>query len=271
MTCRKMLLGVLMVLLVAGCAAPTPSRPQSVAPAASAPAVSAPAATATRARQGQVRPTQTVTSAVTATALPSATRSPAPTATATLAPTATATPVKVTGAVNPVAAVTRASGVLLALDARKYPSPALLGPENNATYHVSQPVVHFAWSPTPTDLLKFGQMPGCVSDAVNFRRAFESYQLVIRSLDGTRPDQARWTDNNPSFDLNLTTVPAGRYAWTVNVVTLCESYVVGQRHDTHPLYENRNSDPAYHPSTLQTTLVGAVSPWSATRSINWVP
>ena len=164
-----------------------------------------------------------------------------------------------------------ASGVLLSLDPRKYPTPIQLAPDNNVTYHVAQPIVHFAWSATPTDLMTFGQTPGCVSDATNFRRALESYQLIIHSLDTPRADQVQWTDNGTTFDLNLTTVPQGRYSWSVNVVTLCESYVVGQRDDTRPTVKAHSSDPAFHKSTLQRAYLRPVSPTSATRIINWVP
>jgi len=151
-------------------------------------------------------------------------------------------------------------GVLLPLNPRKYAAPALLTPDNNATYHVAQPVVHMAWSATPTDLMTFGQTPGCVSDATNFRRAFESYQLIIHSLDAKRADQVQWNENNPTFDLNLTTLPAGHYSWSVSVVTLCESYIVGQRNDTKT-----------QKSTLQRAFLAPASPTSATRVINWVP
>jgi hypothetical protein len=201
--------------------------------------------------------------------LPTPTPQPLPTATATAASSsagvALANPQTVSVAPG------GASGVLLSLNPKKYPAPVLLTPDNSATYHVAQPVVHFAWSATPTDLMTFGQTPGCVSDATNFRRAFESYQLVIHSLDGTRPDQVQWTDNGTTFALNLTTVPQGRYSWTVNVVTLCESYVVGQRNDTLPRGKMRYDDPTYHKSTLQTTYLGPVSPTSAVRIVNWVP
>jgi len=284
MNWRNAILFGLILVIVTGCSsggpAPaivgaTPTR-ESTGANATARAQIAATATAAAARPAQaapVRPTATATVAATATATaaPTATPTSVPTVlpTATTAPTSAAVaPANPSG--NPPT-IGLSSGTLLALNARKYPAPTLATPGDNTTYHVSQPVAHLAWSPTPTDLLKFGQMPGCTSDAVNFRRAYESYQLIIHSLDATRPDQVQWTDNNPSYDLNLTTVPAGRYAWTVNVVTLCESYVVGERHDTRPLYDNRNTDPAYHQSTLQTTLVGAVSPWSATRIVNWVP
>jgi hypothetical protein len=150
--------------------------------------------------------------------------------------------------------------VLLPLSSRKYPTPALLTPDNNATYHVAQPVVHMAWSATPTDLMTFGQTPGCVSDATNFRRAFESYQLIIHSLDAKRADQVQWNENNPTFDLNLTTLPVGRYSWSVSVVTLCESYVAGQRNDL-----------PQHKSTLQRTYLGPASPVSASRTFTWIP
>jgi hypothetical protein len=267
-TVRKLMLGVSIVLVAAGCAAPQPTRPQAT------PAAAAVVPTATRAQRA--RPTPTPEAKATATALPtvapSATATTAPTAAPSLTPTVAPTRAAAAPANLPAAPGSSvSSGVLLSLDPRKYPVPALLTPGNNATYHVSQPVVHLAWSATPTDLMTFGQTPGCVSDATNFRRAFESYQLVIHSLDAQRADQVQWTNNGTVFDLNLTTVPQGRYAWSVSVVTLCESYVVGQRNDTRPLYDNKNNDPAYHKSTLQTTYLGPVSPTSETRIINWIP
>ena len=252
MMTRKWILGVLTILMVAGCAAPQPTRLQPT------PAAAAAVPTATRART--VRPTPTPEATATATALPTV----APSVTATTAPTVTPSPsptaMPADAAVQPAPKSSVASGVLLAIDPRKYPAPALLTPYDNTTYHVAQPVVHLAWSATPTDLMVFGQTPGCVSDATNFRRAFESYQLVIHSLDARRADQVQWTDNGVTFDLNLTTVPQGRYAWSVSVVTLCESYVAGQRNDL-----------PQHKSTLQRTYLGPVSPTSATRIINWVP
>lgn len=252
MMMRKWLLGVLTVLMMAGCAAPQPTRPQPTPVAAAA------VPTATRVRAA--RPTPTPEATATATALPTV----APSATATTAPTVTPSPAPTVTpadvAVQPASKPSAASGVQLSLDPRKYPTPALLAPDNNVTYHVAQPVVHFAWTATPTDLMTFGQTPGCVSDATNFRRAFESYQLVIHSLDAPRADQVQWTDNGTTFDLNLTTVPQGRYSWSVKVVTLCESYVVGQRDNT-----------PQHKSTLQRTYLGPVSPTSVTRIINWVP
>lgn len=278
MMVHKTILGVLIVLLVAGCAAPQLTRSQV------APTTAAAAPTATRARAARPTPTPAPEATTTATTLPTV----APSATATTAPTVTPSPaLTVTPAdvaAQPAsAAPSGAFGVLLALNPRKFPAPALLTPSDNATYHVSQPVVHFAWSDvsqpvvhssssgTPTNLLTFGQMPGCVSDATNFRRALESYQLVVHSLDVSRPDIVQWTEKNPTFDLNLTTVPAGRYSWSVNVVTLCESYVVGQRNDTRPTAEAHSSDPAFHKSTLQRTYLGPVSPTSITHTINWVP
>jgi hypothetical protein len=146
------------------------------------------------------------------------------------------------------------AGVLLPLDPNKYPAPVLLTPADGATYHVSQPIVHLAWSGSDSSFMAFGQTPGCVSDATNFRRAFESYQLIIHSLEGVHPDLVQWNENNPTFDLNLTMVPAGHYSWRVSVVTLCESYVVGKRTET-----------------IQRSLVAPASPTSATRMINWVP
>jgi hypothetical protein len=266
MMVRKMMLGVLVVLMTASCAAPQPAQPRP------SPTVAAALPTATRARAA--RPTATPTAQATATATVPPTV--APSATATTAPTATPSPSPTVVSVSVVAQLPAPksgvpSGVLLALNPHKYPTPTLLTPDNNATYHVSQPVVHIAWSATPTDLMKFGQTPGCVSDATNFRRAFESYQLIIHSLDGSRPDQVQWTDLGTEFDLNLTTVPRGRYSWSVNVVTLCESYEVGLRNDTRPTSDPHTSDPAYHKGTLQTTYVGAASPTSETRVINWIP
>ena len=263
MMMRKWLLRVLTVLMLAGCAAPQPTRPQSTPTAAAA------VPTATRARAA--RPTPTPEATATAAALPSV----APSTTTTTAPTMTPSPsptvTPANVAVRPASKPGVASGVLLAIDPRKYPAPVLFTPDSSATYHVSQPVVHFVWSATPTDLMTFGQTPGCVSDATNFRRALESYQLVIHSLDAPRADQVQWTDNGTTFDLNLTTIPQGRYSWSVNVVTLCESYVVGQRDDTRPTAEAHSSDPAFHKGTLQRTFLGPASPTSATRIINWVP
>jgi len=278
MMVHKTILRVLIVLLVAGCAAPQPTRPQPT------PAAAAAVPTATRARAARPTSTPTPEATATATALPMV----APSATATTAPTATLSPSPTMTPANVVAqsasvAPSGASGVLLTLNPRKFPAPALLTPDINVTYHVSQPLVHFAWgdvsqpvvhdasSDTPTNMLTFGQMPGCVSDATNFRRALESYQLVVHSLDVARPDIVQWTEENPTFDLNLTTVPAGRYSWSVNVVTLCESYVVGQRDDTRSAGKAHSSDPAFHKSTLQRAYLRPVSPTSATRIINWVP
>ena len=252
---KKLLVGIV-AILVAGCAVPQPAQSQAAAATVS---------TITRAQATQ--PTPTLEAQATATALPTV----APSATATITPTVmptvtpqpsqTATAAAVASARPQTAATTsgQGSGVLLPLDSRKYSAPALLTPDNNATYHVAQPVVHLAWSAAPTDLMTFGQMAGCVSDATNFRRAFESYQLVIHSLDGKQADQVQWTENSTEFDLNLTTLPRGRYSWSVNVVTLCESYVVGERNGLQ------------HKSTLERTYVTAASPTSATRIINWVP
>jgi len=267
MMMRKWMLGAVIVLMVAGCAVPQPTQLQS------APTVAATLPTATRARAARPTPTPqpTATATVLPTDLPSATPTTAPTATPSPSPTSTAVPASV-GAQQPAPAQPiAAGGLLLPINPNKYPAPVLVSPPDNITYHVSQPVAHLVWSGTADNFMTFGQTPGCVSDATNFRRAYESYQLVIHSLDGTRPDQVQWNQNNPVFDLNLITVPAGRYSWSVNIVTLCESYVVGQRNNTLPLGKTRYDDPAYHKSTLQTTYVGAISPMSATRVINWVP
>jgi len=264
---KKILLIGIITILLAGCAVPQSAQIQ----AASAAAAVAP--TVTRAQATQ--PTPAIEIQATATALPAVTPSATPTSTpaATPNPSPTATP-KASNSTAPVAASgassttsgtasstasSATSGVLLPLDSHKYSAPTLLTPENEATYHVSQPVVHLTWSATSTNLMTFGQTAGCVSDATNFRRAFESYQLVIHSLDGKQADQVQWTENSTEFDLNLTTLPAGRYSFTVNVVTLCESYVVGERNGVQ------------HESTLKRTYVAAASPTSPTRIINWVP
>ena len=258
---RKLLFGVLIAVLVAGCAAPRSAQPQQVAPTATPSQgqrptrTVGPTATATVAATPTVAPTAVLQ---TATATEQATPSPQP------LPTATTLPSGGTGVSANVQTVPSMGGIgsgeLLPLSSRKYPAPALLTPDNNATYHVAQPVVHMVWSATSTDLMTFGQTPDCVSDATNFRRAFESYQLVIHGLDGKRADQVQWNENNPTFDLNLTTLPVGRYSWSVSVVTLCESYVVGKRNDT-----------ATQKSTLQRTLLAPASPTSASRVFNWVP
>jgi hypothetical protein len=264
---KKILLMGIIAILLAGCAVPQSAQIQAVSAAAVVPTTALVQA-ATRAQLSPlVTLTQTAEAQATATASPTVT----PVATATN-PSPTATPkafsptasVAASGApsaasVASSAASSATSGVLLPLDSRKYSAPTLLTPDNDATYHVSQSVVHLAWSATSTDLMTFGQTAGCVSDATNFRRAFESYQLVIHSLDAERTDQVQWTENSTAFDLNLTTLPAGRYSWSVNVVTLCESYVVGERNGLH------------QKSTLERIYVAAASPTSATRIINWVP
>jgi hypothetical protein len=110
-----------------------------------------------------------------------------------------------------------------------------------------------AWKAVSDDLMTFGQTPGCASDATNFRRALEVYQLVIRNLDGQRPDQAQWEEST-QFSLNLTPLPEGRYSWSVNVATICESYVVGKR-----------------ASTIGRSYLAAASPVSAARTFTWIP
>jgi hypothetical protein len=71
--------------------------------------------------------------------------------------------------------------VLLSLDQENI-RRVQLAPDNNA-HLVSQPVVHFAWSAThdrPDDI--WADAEAAFPDATNFRRAFESYQLVILQL-----------------------------------------------------------------------------------------
>ena len=242
------LLFLLVVLLAVGCAAPSPTVRQS-AP------TSVPTASPTRARPAgqptRMPATATVAASPTvaqATATATATPRPLPTATATVA----ATPSNV--AVAPVApAVPGASGVLLPLSSTKYPVPQVLSPGDGIVYNVSQPVVRFAWAAAPTDLMTFGQTPGCISDATNMRRAFERYQLVIHSLDGARADIVQW-ELSTQFELNLTTVPAGRYSWSLSIVTLCDSYVLGQRG-----------------KTIGTSFIAPASPSSAPRTFTWTP
>ena len=254
MRMRMLAIGVLVALIAAGCAAAAPTaRPQTTPGAAAA----VPTATRVRGQQPTPTPAPTETASVTPTAQPTVEPStPMPSPTAITAPSS-ASVAPANPQMNPPAApltTGSTSGVLLRLNPLKYPAPTLLAPADNAVYHVSQPVVQLVWSGSDSSFMTFGQMPGCVSDATNFRRAFESYQLVIHNMDGTRPDMVQWNENNPEFYLNLTTVPAGRYSWKVNIVTLCESYVVGQR-----------------ATTIQRSLVAPSSPTSATRIINWVP
>jgi len=246
------LVGIAAILLV-GCVAPQSAVPQVAAAAA---------VTSTATRDRSTPPTSTPEAQATTTASPTVVASATATVTPTVMPTVTPQPSQ-TAAATTVASVEsqsalttsgRASGVLLSLNLAKYPAPTLLAPDNNATYHVSQPVVSLAWSKTPPDLMTFGQTTACVSDATNFRRAFESYQLVIHSVDAVRADQVQWTENSTNFDLNLTTLPQEHYSWSVNVVTVCESYVVGQRS-----------------KTITRSLLGTVSPTSATRMITWIP
>ena len=253
MRMRKLVIGVLVALMAAGCAAAPTARPQT-APAAAA---AVPTATRVRVQRPTATPGATEAASVTPTIQPTVEQS-----TPTLQPKATTAPSSASAALanpgaNPPAApltTGSASGVLLRLSPTKYPTPTLLAPADNAVYHVSQPVVQLTWSGSDSSFMTFGQTPGCVSDATNFRRALESYQLVIHNMDGARPDMVQWNENNPEFYLNLTTVPAGRYSWKVNIVTLCESYVMGQR-----------------ATTIQRSLVAPASPTSATRIINWVP
>ena len=260
---KKILLIGIVAILVAGCAAPQSAQIQAASAAAAVVPTTTPAQLAPSVHlMSSAALTQTAGVQATATASPmvtlAATTNPLPTATPKASnPTASVSASGVSSAASSVAssaASSATSGVLLPLDSRKYPAPTLLTPDNNATYHVSQPVVHLAWSATSTDLMTFGQTAGCVSDATNFRRAFESYQLVIHSLDGQQANQVQWTENSTGFDLNLTTLPAGRYSWSVNVVTVCESYVVGQRS-----------------KTITRSLLSPVSPTSATRMITWIP
>jgi hypothetical protein len=146
------------------------------------------------------------------------------------------------------------------LNPNKYPAPVLLTPQDGAVYHDAQPIVHFTWTNTSDKLLLFGEEPQCTSDATHFRHTFETNQLVIHSLDGKQPDRVQWQDAGTEYYLNLTTVPAGRYSWWVNIGVVCESYVVGQRDGT-----------PWQKSTLERTYLGQVSPNSPARMFTWTP
>jgi len=128
---RKLFLGVLIAVLVAGCAAPRPTQPQQVAPTA----------TPTRGQQHTRAPEAVATIVASPTAAPQTATAPA---TPTPEPLLTATALPSSGDAAPanvqVAPTTggKGSGVLLPLSSRKYPTPALLTPDNNATYHVAQ-------------------------------------------------------------------------------------------------------------------------------------
>jgi len=239
----------LIVLLASGCAAPTPMAGQSAL-------TSTPGVSPTRMRPAGQPTRMAATATATITASPTVAQA---TATATVTPrplpTATAAADSSSGAavVPAVPMIPTSSGVLLSLNPAKYPVPQVLSPDDGAVYHVAQPIVRFAWMAAPANLMTFGQMPGCVSDATNMRRAFERYQLVIHSLDSVRPDIVQW-EPSTQFELNLTTIPAGRYSWSVSIVTLCESYVVGQR-----------------AATIGTSFLAAASPTSPPRTFTWAP
>ena len=125
---RKLLLGILIAVLVAGCAAPRPAQPQQVAPTA----------TPTRGQRPTRVPQPTATATVAATPTAAASPTVAPTAapqtatapaTPTPEPSPTATALPSTGDAAPAnvqAAPTtggKGSGVLLSLNPSKYPAP----------------------------------------------------------------------------------------------------------------------------------------------------
>jgi hypothetical protein len=200
-----------------------------------------------------------------------------PIATATPVPSSTATVVNaraVTVRANPPATLVATGSAAMSvpsLDPRKYPAPKPLTPDDNTVYHVSQPVVRFTWNNTPSDLMKFGQMAQCTSDATHMRKAFETNQIVIHGLDTSQPDIVGWMDTGTDYTLDLSTLPAGRYSWTVNIGVVCESHIVGKRDNTTPLDDDKNNDPAYHQSTLERTYLGPVSLSSAPRMFTWIP
>ena len=255
MTWRKLLLGALAVLM-ASCSAPRPTQPP-VTPTAAATRVRVERATPTK----SAGETSTPVAVATATAAASATVAPTATPAATPLPSPTVSTSQSGGAAAParIQATLVATGSVMAksvpsLDPRKYAAPVLLTPDNNAVYHVSQPVVHFVWANTPSDLLTFGQMAQCTSDATHFRKVFETTHLVFHSLDTARPDIEAFMDTGTDFNLNLTKVSPGRYSWSVNVTAVCESYVIGQRN-----------------TTIERRYLGAVSPSSAPRTLVWIP
>lgn len=261
---RKLLLGACIVLLAAGCGAPRPAQPQAASTVAGA------------VTRGPGRPTRTPAAAAAVAASPTV----APTAAATVAPTlsatvpvtpaeetATAAPPSTTkvapsggnAAVGATPAATlvvtgSAAAYVPSLYPGKYAAPILVTPDNNAVYHVAQPVVHFVWTNTPDTLMTFGELPQCTSDSTYFRRVFETNQILIHNLAGAQPDIVGWMDAGTDYDLNLTTVPAGQYSWSVNIVAVCESYVFKQR-----------------ASTITRSLLGPVSPSSAPRTFTWAP
>ncbi len=254
--------------LVAGCSAPQPALTSAVSRGA-------PGATATPTRARGPRPAAaldpagpTSTPAIAPTPVMLATLpppTPVPAPSATPAASAAAVGRSTGGAVSPGAL----SGVpqpaipvsAPSLDPTKYPAPVLASPDDGAVFHVSQPLVHFTWTNTPSDLMRFGTLSECTSDSAHFRFAFETNQIVIHNLEGKQADIVGWMDTGQDYNLNLTTVPAGRYSWTVNVGVVCESYVIGQRNDLS----------SRHKSTLDRVYLGPVSPSSAPRTLSWIP
>jgi len=242
-----------LAVLAAGCqsaqATPSPVKPVATA-------------TQFRLERPTLAPSPLATPTLRATApawlLPLATATPAPSSTAT-ATSASSAAVRT----NPPAALVATGSAAMSvpsLDLRKYPAPKPLAPDDDAVYHASQPEVHLTWGNTPSDLMKFGQMSQCTSDATHMRKAFETNQIVIHSLDTSQPDIVGWMDTGTDYTLNLTNLPAGRYSWTVNIGVVCESYVVGQRNDI-----------LGHKNTLERTYLGSVSLSSAPRTFTWIP
>ena len=244
-----------LAVLAAGCMSTSPTQPTTT-----------PVVLPTSLRI--VRPTSAPTVAATATATLSAPATPTllPIATATPAPSPMATANNVSAAsirTNPPATLVATGSAAMSvpsLDLCKYPAPKPLAPDDDAVYHASQPEVHLTWGNTPSDLMKFGQMSQCTSDATHMRKAFETNQIVIHSLDTSQPDIVGWMDTGTDYTLNLTNLPAGRYSWTVNIGVVCESYVVGQRNDI-----------LGHKNTLERTYLGSVSLSSAPRTFTWIP
>jgi hypothetical protein len=248
-------LAVVIAFLASSCSAPQPARGQGAqtgtaipTPAAVGRPTRSPTATPLPTATATVLPAPTITPTLSISPTLAATPSPAPTA--ALSGSATAQP-------GPAAASEPAFSIPISapsLDPNKYPAPVLLAPDNNSVYHVAQPIVHFTWTNTPSALLTFGELPQCTSDTTHFRHIYETNQLVIHSLSGAQPDLVEQVNAGTSFDLNLTTVPAGQYSWSVNIGVVCTGYVIGQR-DT----------------TISDTYLGQVSPSSASRTFNWIP
>ncbi len=259
-----MIVVVALAVLAAACAAarPTPT------PASGAPVGLAPTATRTRSARPTSAPAEagpTATPVIAPTAITLATLPPpTPVPSSTPSPAPASKPVASTGGTGASAAAAAPAVPIPwsapSLNPAKYPAPALVTPGDNAVFHVSQPLVHFVWTNTPTDLLTYGPMAQCQSDTTTERHTLEVNQIVIHSLDNAQPDIVGWMDTGTDYYLNLTTVPAGRYSWSVNVGVICQSHLIGRAYDL-----------PQHKSTMERVYLGPVSPSSPARTLDWIP